>query len=111
MRTPRPRQCLEGTRARPITSAASRGSPSHAATPPPLPRAAACRKAGVAPTFTDHEGDDASALALVISLNVQRRDMTGAQEALPVVARRWLPDATGGDRHAGAARRRRLESS
>src|SRR5262249_20182195 len=30
--------------------------------------------------------------------------------ALPVVARRWLPGTTGGERHAGAARLRRLES-
>jgi hypothetical protein len=52
-------------------------------------RLAACKKAGVAPTFTDHEGDDASALALVISLNVQRRDMTAAQRA--IVAARSLP--------------------
>jgi hypothetical protein len=52
-------------------------------------RLLACEKAGVEPTFTDHEGDDASALALVISLNVQRRDMTPAKRAL-VAARTWL---------------------
>jgi hypothetical protein len=49
----------------------------------------ACEKAGVEPTFTEHDGDDASALALVISLNVQRRDLTAAQRA--IVAARSLP--------------------
>jgi ParB-like chromosome segregation protein Spo0J len=44
-------------------------------------RLLACEKAGVEPTFAEHEGDDASALALVISLNVQRRDMTAGQRA------------------------------
>ncbi len=52
-------------------------------------RLAACEKAKVEPTFTEHEGDDASALALVISLNVQRRDMTAGQRA--IVAARALP--------------------
>lgn len=47
-----------------------------------------CERAKVEPTFTDHEGDDASALALVISLNVQRRDLTAAQRA--IVAARSL---------------------
>ena len=41
-----------------------------------------CEKAGVEPTFSEHAGDDASALALVISLNVQRRDMTAGQKAI-----------------------------
>src|SRR5262249_39502089 len=45
-------------------------------------RLLACEKAGVEPQFTDHAGDDASALALVISLNVQRRDLTAAQRAI-----------------------------
>src|SRR5262249_7188757 len=51
----------------------------------PLPdfkRYLACEKAGVEPTFTDFEGDDAAALALVISLNAQRRDLTAAQRAM-----------------------------
>jgi hypothetical protein len=51
-------------------------------------RLLACEKAGVEPTFTDHEGDEASALALVESLNVERRDLTPAQRAL-AAARRW----------------------
>jgi hypothetical protein len=42
----------------------------------------------VDPVFIDHEGDDASALSLVISLNVQRRDLTAAQRAI-VAARAW----------------------
>src|SRR5262245_61096693 len=37
----------------------------------------------------DHDGDDASALALVLSLNVQRRDLTAGQRA--IVAARTLP--------------------
>src|SRR5262245_56894407 len=45
-------------------------------------RCQACEKAGVEPTFITHEGDDASALALVISLNVQRRNLTSAQWAI-----------------------------
>jgi hypothetical protein len=52
-------------------------------------RLLACEKAGVDPRFTEYEGDDAGALALVISLNVQRRDLTAAQRA--VVAARTLP--------------------
>lgn len=51
-------------------------------------RLLACEKAGREPTFTDYEGDDAGALALVISLNAQRRDLTAAQRAI-VAARRW----------------------
>lgn len=39
--------------------------------------------------FSDYEGDDAGALAMVISLNVQRRDLTAAQRA--VSAARALP--------------------
>jgi hypothetical protein len=52
-------------------------------------RLLACEKARVEPTFTEHQGDDASALALVISLNVQRRDLTAAQRA--IVAARAMP--------------------
>lgn len=51
-------------------------------------RLIACKKAGVEPMFIDHEGDDASALALVISLNVQRRDLTPGQRAISA-ARMW----------------------
>ena len=47
------------------------------------------------------EGDDASALALVISLNVQRRDLTAAQRALvaarTVNAPRGRPSKNGTD--------------
>jgi hypothetical protein len=52
-------------------------------------RLLACAKANVEPRFETYEGDDAGALALVISLNVQRRDLTAAQRAL--VAARTLP--------------------
>jgi hypothetical protein len=51
-------------------------------------RLLACEKAGVEPGFVEHTGDEASALALVISLNVQRRELTGAQRAL-VGSRTW----------------------
>ena len=51
-------------------------------------RLRACKKAGVRPRFTDYEGDDP--LSMVISLNVQRRDMTAAQRA--IVAARALPE-------------------
>jgi ParB-like chromosome segregation protein Spo0J len=51
-------------------------------------RLVACEKVGVEPTFTDFDGDDAGALALVISLNVQRRDLTAAQRAV-VAAKAW----------------------
>jgi hypothetical protein len=52
-------------------------------------RLLACEKAEVEPQFSDYEGDDAGALNLVISLNVQRRDLTQAQRA--IVAARALP--------------------
>jgi ParB-like chromosome segregation protein Spo0J len=52
-------------------------------------RLAACEKAGKEPRFVEHDGDDPSALALVISENVQRRDLTAGQRAL--VAARALP--------------------
>lgn len=45
-------------------------------------RLRACEMAGVKPTFSEYDGDDAGALALVISLNVQRRDLTAAQRAI-----------------------------
>ena len=56
-------------------------------------RLLACEKAGVEPDFTEHQGDDASALALVISLNVQRRDLTAGQRAV-VSARTWMARRT-----------------
>lgn len=46
---------------------------------PPL--ALACELAGVEPTFTEYDGDDAGALALVISLNVQRRELVKEAKA------------------------------
>jgi hypothetical protein len=49
----------------------------------------ACERAEVEPRFEDFEGDDAAALALVISLNVQRRDLTAGQRA--IVAAKALP--------------------
>jgi hypothetical protein len=52
-------------------------------------RLLACEKAGVEPRFEDFDGDDATALALVISLNVQRRDLTAGQRA--IVAAKSLP--------------------
>jgi hypothetical protein len=45
-------------------------------------RLAACETAGVKPTFTTYGGSDADALDLVISLNVQRRDLAAAQRAI-----------------------------
>jgi ParB-like chromosome segregation protein Spo0J len=51
-------------------------------------RLAACEKAGKEPAFVEHQGDEASAKALVISLNVQRRDLTPGQRA--VVAARCM---------------------
>src|SRR5262249_51012454 len=64
-------------------------------------RLAACEAVGVEPSFTDHEGHDASALALVISLNVQRRELTVAQRAL-VAARTMdqMPERRGGNQNA-----------
>jgi hypothetical protein len=61
-------------------------------------RQTACERASVKPEYEEHEGDDASALALVISLNVQRRDLTAGQRA--IVAARVLeemPERRGGD--------------
>jgi hypothetical protein len=58
-------------------------------------------RAGVGPRFVDYDGDDP--LGLVISLNVQRRDMTAGQRAL-VAARVLiqLPERRGGDRRSPA---------
>lgn len=50
-------------------------------------RSLACKRAGVEPTFTEYQGDDP--LGLVISLNIQRRDLTAAQRAI-VAARVWI---------------------
>jgi hypothetical protein len=50
-------------------------------------RLLACEKASVEPRFEEYDGDDP--LGLVISLNVQRRDLTRAQRA--IVAARALP--------------------
>jgi ParB-like chromosome segregation protein Spo0J len=44
-------------------------------------RLKACQAAGVEHAFVEHGGDD-SARALVISLNIQRRDLTAAQRAI-----------------------------
>jgi hypothetical protein len=56
----------------------------------------ACEKAGREPTFTDYEGDDAGALALVISLNVQRRDLTAGQRAIVAArAMEQMPERRG----------------
>lgn len=52
-------------------------------------RLLACERAGVEPRFEEFDGDDVGALALVISLNVQRRDLTAAQRAIS--AARALP--------------------
>ena len=46
-----------------------------------------------------HGGDDSGALSLVISLNVQRRDLTAAQRAIVAArAMETMPDRRGGDR-------------
>jgi ParB-like chromosome segregation protein Spo0J len=66
-------------------------------------RLLACEKANVEPAFIDHEGDDASAFARVISLNVQRRDLTAGQRAI-VAARalQKIPERRGGSRNGKA---------
>jgi hypothetical protein len=66
-------------------------------------RLLACEKVGIEPKVEEFDGDDAGALALVISLNVQRRDLTAAQRA--IVAARTLEvvaDTHGGDRKSSA---------
>ncbi|MFO0843280.1 MAG: hypothetical protein U0797_12935 [Gemmataceae bacterium] len=56
----------------------------------------ACERAGVEPAFSEFEGDDAAALALVISLNVQRRDLTAAQRAIVAArAMEQMPERRG----------------
>jgi hypothetical protein len=61
-------------------------------------RLLACERAGVEPRFEDFEGDDAAALALVIDLNSERRDLTKSQQAI-VAARTLLamPERRGGN--------------
>jgi hypothetical protein len=51
-------------------------------------RQAACLKAGVEMEFEEFTGDDAAALALVVSLNSQRRDLEPGQRAV-VAAKAW----------------------
>jgi hypothetical protein len=51
-------------------------------------RLVACERAGFERAFVEFAGDNAGALALVISLNVQRRELTAGQRA--VVAARSL---------------------
>ena len=59
-------------------------------------RHAACLKAGVEPRFEEFDGDDEAALRLVISLNVQRRDMTPSQRAIVAAkAMRAMPERRG----------------
>jgi hypothetical protein len=57
-------------------------------------RLLACEKAEVKPAFVEYEGDEASALALVLSLNAQRRDLTAGQKAL-TAARVWMLNGDG----------------
>jgi ParB-like chromosome segregation protein Spo0J len=66
-------------------------------------REMACAKASIEPSYVEHEGDDASALALVISLNIERRHLTSAQRAV-TAAQMWLKNGDtkhGGKREAG----------
>lgn len=72
-------------------------------------RLKACEAAGVAPTFSDYDGDDAGALALVISLNVQRRDLTAAQRA--IAAAKALPQYEAIHKHGGDRRKQVGKSS
>lgn len=62
-------------------------------------RLLACERVGAEPTFTEYEGDAAGALAMVESLNIERRALTSGQRAI-VAARRWglEPKKRGGDR-------------
>jgi len=45
----------------------------------------ACQDAGITPSTVEHEGDEVSAIELVQSLNLERRDLTEAQRATAVV--------------------------
>lgn len=45
-------------------------------------RLMACKAAGVEPKFREFEGDDAEALAFVVSSNVHRRHLTASQRAM-----------------------------
>jgi len=56
----------------------------------------ACTLAGVAPTFSDFEGTEAEALALVKSLNVHRRDLTSGQRAIAAALEWGLDEKTDG---------------
>jgi hypothetical protein len=69
---------------------------------------AACEAAGITPGFTDFEGDDEAALALVWSSNMQRRDLTASQRAIvaaKVIA--TMPERRGGDPGGGGGDVRR----
>jgi hypothetical protein len=59
-----------------------------------------CEKADVEPHYETFDGDDEAALALVISLNVQRRDLTAGQRAI-VAARRWMLNGDTKDKGKG----------
>lgn len=58
----------------------------------------ACGLAGIEPSFIEYDGDESGLLARVISLNVQRRDLTPGQRAI-VAARTWM--ASGGPNNKG----------
>jgi ParB-like chromosome segregation protein Spo0J len=53
-------------------------------------RLLACERAGVEPTFNSYDGDDPGALALALSMNGPRRNLTAAQRA--IVAARALSE-------------------
>lgn len=48
-------------------------------------RFAACKLAGVEPTFITFDGDDEAVVAYILSLNVYRRNMTEGQKAIATV--------------------------
>jgi hypothetical protein len=58
-------------------------------------RLSACEEASVQPRFEDFTGTDAEALALVLSLNAARRDMTNAQRTI-TAARLWTQSNANG---------------
>jgi hypothetical protein len=68
-------------------------------------RLAACDRAGIKPQFEDFVGTEEEALALVLSLNATRRNMTAGQRAI-VAARtmKKMPERRGGDRSKQTAR-------